>query len=1011
MKIHRLGFKNINSLRGEHAVDFDAAPLKEAGLFAITGPTGAGKTTLLDVISLALYNRIPRLGAVSKRVIEEQGVILTENTDEAWAEVEYSTRERRYTSRWSISKARTGNLKDYHMEVFDHQEGKLLDLKKSEVAKQNEDLIGLEYEQFIRSMMLAQGEFARFLKTGKKERGNLLESITGSAIYRMIGQKAFEKHKEHGQELEKLLDREKELEAEKLPEPEFEALEGQLKEADEALSSANQQKQEAQQALKEKEQFLALAEEVAQLEQQQIQAKEAWASFEAEKGPRLQKHEALLPQAESLTAWKQAKEAAEKLQGQQGMWEQKEETAMDALKQATAAIQKVVGSQQAEENLLGALENLEQRVGALQEERNAALTQFKTLNGVVSPLASRLGLEIDLKDPSEGRRQALEHQKKLQIAHIRAAGEVPAEWAEAPEEGQEAWQAAQDRLGRWKQIIQGLEQVAARKEKYAPMLEQLASEEEALPAQIEMLQERVGRLESELAGLKKDQTIYQLQAQVEDLRPKLVAGEPCPLCGATDHPYATHLPEQMPTYFEHQITEKDQALRQADAQLAQKLHAQSALQSRKVELEAELQELADHEARGKKELAQVLEGFADEEMPDSPQAWQEVLERQKQALKTLVTTQSQMEQLRELVQGLADMETVVMAGREVASKIKALYEGEDIRQEANRLRGAYERAGVQLHEAQEGAARWRQELKNANQAWDVQATALESPLRDLGYASPADAVIDLLGPAEFAQLTQQANTLKSAIASLQEKLADRHARIAKQPKTLVAASMEQLREALTAMEAQMAEKQRIRDEYYARKVEQLRRREELATLSERIATQKAENEQWVLLKQYIGDAKGEKFSSFAQDLTLQHLVNMANRRLANLSARYLLAMPDPDPNKDDSLVVLDQDLGQMRRSVKTLSGGESFLISLSLALGLSDLASQEVEINSLFIDEGFGTLDPETLDLTLDTLEKLQAEGGKTIGVISHVEALKERISTQIVITPNGQGFSSLVVK
>ena len=104
-------------------------------------------------------------------------------------------------------------------------------------------------------------------------------------------------------------------------------------------------------------------------------------------------------------------------------------------------------------------------------------------------------------------------------------------------------------------------------------------------------------------------------------------------------------------------------------------------------------------------------------------------------------------------------------------------------------------------------------------------------------------------------------------------------------------------------------------------------------------------------------------------------------------------------------------MGGQRRSVKTLSGGETFILSLSMALALSDLASRNVEINSLFIDEGFGTLDPETLDQTLDTLEKLQAESSKTIGIISHVDSLKERIATQIQLERNGQGYSQLVVK
>jgi exonuclease SbcC len=162
------------------------------------------------------------------------------------------------------------------------------------------------------------------------------------------------------------------------------------------------------------------------------------------------------------------------------------------------------------------------------------------------------------------------------------------------------------------------------------------------------------------------------------------------------------------------------------------------------------------------------------------------------------------------------------------------------------------------------------------------------------------------------------------------------------------------------------------------------------------------------MNELIGDKTGKKFNDFAQDLSLQHLLSMANQRLLKLTDRYQLDRPTND--EGDDLVAVDFHMGNERRSVRTLSGGETFVVSLALALALSDMASKNVRINSLFIDEGFGTLDPETLDQTLDTLERLQAESNKTIGIISHVEALKERIQTQIKLSKNGQGYSSLEV-
>ena len=163
-----------------------------------------------------------------------------------------------------------------------------------------------------------------------------------------------------------------------------------------------------------------------------------------------------------------------------------------------------------------------------------------------------------------------------------------------------------------------------------------------------------------------------------------------------------------------------------------------------------------------------------------------------------------------------------------------------------------------------------------------------------------------------------------------------------------------------------------------------------------------------MLNKLIGDSQGDRFNKFVQDLTLIQLLKLANKHLLELAPRYLLS--EPNKNENESLTVIDKDMGNQRRSVKTLSGGESFLISLALALALSDLASNNVKINSLFIDEGFGMLDPESLDQTLDTLERLQEHSQKRIGIISHIDALKERITTQIKIHQNGSGLSTLKI-
>ncbi|MFM9951109.1 MAG: AAA family ATPase [Saprospiraceae bacterium] len=177
-------------------------------------------------------------------------------------------------------------------------------------------------------------------------------------------------------------------------------------------------------------------------------------------------------------------------------------------------------------------------------------------------------------------------------------------------------------------------------------------------------------------------------------------------------------------------------------------------------------------------------------------------------------------------------------------------------------------------------------------------------------------------------------------------------------------------------------------------------------LIQTIQNQEKELTRWAKLNELIGQADGKKFRVFAQSLTLQKLTALANRHLSRLNGRYLIRKRS---SEDLELEIMDTFQADNHRSMNTLSGGESFVVSLALALGLSDLAGRNTTIRSLFIDEGFGALDDNSLDLVVTTLENLQASG-KTIGVISHVKAMKERIATQIQVKKSGNGFSELVV-
>ena len=183
------------------------------------------------------------------------------------------------------------------------------------------------------------------------------------------------------------------------------------------------------------------------------------------------------------------------------------------------------------------------------------------------------------------------------------------------------------------------------------------------------------------------------------------------------------------------------------------------------------------------------------------------------------------------------------------------------------------------------------------------------------------------------------------------------------------------------------------------------RRVQSASMLTEIEKQEATHRLWAQLSELIGSADGKKFRNYAQQFTLDVLLGYANQHLNELSRRYRLERI----KESLALMVVDQDMGDELRSVHSLSGGESFLVSLALALGLASLSSNRVRVESLFIDEGFGSLDPETLSVAMDALDGLQAMGRK-VGVISHVQEMTERIATRILVQRMAGGKSQIVI-
>ncbi|HRK80385.1 MAG TPA: AAA family ATPase [Saprospiraceae bacterium] len=282
---------------------------------------------------------------------------------------------------------------------------------------------------------------------------------------------------------------------------------------------------------------------------------------------------------------------------------------------------------------------------------------------------------------------------------------------------------------------------------------------------------------------------------------------------------------------------------------------------------------------------------------------------------------------------------------------------------------------------------------------------LEAAARAAGFDHAAALRAALLPPEEALLIEQRRAELERRAAELQIAARDTEQTLTQEFDRFPDAPSEaELDVALAALRAQIETQQQQWGALQVILDQDAQRRAEAADLQHRLEAQAAEHRRWARLDELIGAADGKKFRVFAQGLTLRKLVGLANEHLQRLSGRYILHRRSDD---NLELEMVDTFQADNRRSVNTLSGGESFLVSLALALGLSDLAGRNAAIRSLFIDEGFGTLDENSLDLAVSTLENLQA-AGKTIGVISHVKEMKERIGAQIQVRKSGNGFSTV---
>lgn len=664
---------------------------------------------------------------------------------------------------------------------------------------------------------------------------------------------------------------------------------------------------------------------------------------------------------------------------------------------------------------LGELAAAQQRLTVEQEQLASALTLLRELHQTKNAEVAQLRLSYkDLQQQVQAQEKLLEQEQRIQALEAHRAQLQPGE--ACPLCGSEshpaisAYQAldvsaTKTLLNSKRTELEALteqgRQLAGELEKLAARLEQQQQQFErgrqTQTEQSERWQALNAQLETPLAdaiALAEQQAqqsveLQQLQQSLEQLQQLNSHFEQCQ--------QARLVLQQLCSQLEQQ-----QALNRLQLQQRQEQNEQGQLR---------LQQLLQVAGERSASLSQALAEFG-YQLPDDASAW--LAERQAEWQRWQHNHQHSLDLQRELSEldhglqnaaqfaqfwqqrwdalGLADQPPLGRPADAQVALQQAQIQLEEVQRRQQQLAGSRQALASRLQDDQ---AR----LQQTEQQWMTSLSA--SPFGD--EAAYQAALLDEAQRTALQKLRQRLDKVLSDAQALASAAAQQLATLQANPAT--ALSLAQLDEQLLALNAQLKTLSERQGEIRAQLQGDDARKLGQQSLFAAISAKQGEYDLWQQLNSLIGSADGAKYRKFAQGLTLDHLVYLANQQLERLHGRYQLARRS---SGELELEVIDTWQADAARDTKTLSGGESFLVSLALALALSDLVSHKTSIDSLFLDEGFGTLDGETLEVALDALDNLNASG-KMIGVISHVEALKERIPVQLKVHKGvGMGYSGL---
>ncbi|MER7072686.1 SMC family ATPase [Terrabacter sp. NPDC000476] len=995
MQLHHLSMTAIGPYAGTEVIDF--ATVGRAGLFLLEGPTGAGKSTIIDAITFALYGKVAQASADVERIHSHHAdprtvpvVVLVFETQSGLYRVQRTPRFERPKSRGTGTTVQQPTIKLWRLQTPDDLVGgELLSTNIGDCDDEITRAVGLTRDQFVQTVILPQGEFATFLRAKSEDKGKLLEKVFGTAFFRRVQDEIVEVGRAATARRQSAVD-EIRLAVHALAvsaglEPERrDVLEALSRTAPETLTG------ELAQVVDE---LTTRERHAGKASREAIETHKQMADMVSDARLRMQRRERLLQlQQQEHDLGKQAVRFAELA------------AEVDRAKQAQPVAGAVRTLAQSEGHLRSAERELRRArdlvEAGLRDRGPAALREAAAqAREVVGSLAGALALEAGLAARAAELLRLRAHRDGI----LRSATAVTAELEALP-----ATIAAHDEALTESRRVAALRGGRAEEGERARARLDAALAHEAAAARVAALEasvtdalSHVASAETSLASLR----LARIDGIAGELGLSLVGGEPCPVCGSVEHPSPARPTDDAVTPEQIEAEEaRVRGLRQRATQAAESL---GALRSEVRELAARSDGLDVDTARDRAEVAARELAASAQAQADTESGSRRLAELRERV--DALTTQAGLlgADLARTEQAVTDLEARLAEETAAVDAARDGHESVTARRDALVLAAARVDALVD--------ALGRRDVAAAAVAEDT--AARDADLAQFGFADVEQWMAADRGSEWIRARTEEIAAFERACTQVRAGLTGPE--LADVQLDALFDDIEQL-EALAAaakkeMEAATNEHGSLRDQVARTK----RRVADLRDALERNAAVIAETADAVRVGQLVaGNGDNQLNLDLAKYVLIRRfteVLSAANTELGRFSGgRYTLEHTDAKKGNAKSglgVRVHDMHTNQVR-DVGTLSGGETFYVSLSLALALAEVVRAEsggVDLGTLFVDEGFGTLDPDVLDDVMHTLEGLR-EGGRTVGIVSHVSELKSRVADRIEVLVRPDRTSTLRV-